>query len=81
MTERVTPEPVVERDSGGTTYVDRGGSGFRSVSIGIAILALAAATAVVLVNHNRNEALHTDAVTSASSSMADSAAPAVNPAK
>jgi hypothetical protein len=76
----VTTERVVERD-GGTTYVDRGRSGVGSVLIGIAILALVAVIAFFLVNQNRNDAIRTNAVTSAASSMADSAAAAVNPAK
>jgi hypothetical protein len=72
----VTTERVVERDGGGTTYVDRGGSGLGSVLIGIAILALVAVIAFFLVNQNRNDAIRTNAVTSAASSMADSTAAA-----
>src|ERR1051325_10186438 len=78
-TERVTEHPdgtretVVERDSGGTTYVDRGGSGVGGVIIGIAVLALVAIVAFFLLNANRNDALRTDAVSSAASTVADSA--------
>ncbi len=72
----VTTERVVERDSEGTTYVDRGGSALGSVLIGIAILALVAVIAFFLVNQNRNDAIRTNAVTSAASSMADSTAAA-----
>lgn len=82
-TERVTTrsdgtttERVVERDGGGTTYVDRGGSGFGSVLIGIAILAMVAVIAFFLLNQNRNDAIRTNAVTSAASSIADSTASA-----
>jgi len=70
-----TTERVVERDGGGTTIVDRGGgSGFGSVIIGIAILAAVAVIAFFLLNQNRNDAIRTNAVTSAASSVADSAA-------
>jgi hypothetical protein len=82
-TERVTEHPdgtrerVVERDTGGTTYVDRGGGGgVGGVIIGIAVLALVAIVAFFLLNANRQEAIQTDAVTSAASSVADSAAQA-----
>jgi hypothetical protein len=68
----VTTERVVERDGGGTTYVDRGGSGIGSVLIGIAVLALVAVIAFFLVKQNRNDAIRTNAVTSAASTMADS---------
>ena len=80
-TERVTTrddgattERIVERDGGGTTYVDRGGSGVGGVIIGIAVLALVAIVAFFLLNANRNDALRTNAVTSAASSVADSTA-------
>jgi hypothetical protein len=69
-----TRETVVERDTGGTTYVDKGGSGMGGVLIGIAVLALVAIVAFFLLNANRNDGLRTDAVTSAASSVADSAA-------
>jgi hypothetical protein len=72
----VTTERVVEPDGDGTTYVDRGGSGIGSILIGIAILALVAVIAFFLVNQNRNDAIRTNAVTSAASSMADSTASA-----
>ena len=80
-TERVTTrddgtttERVVERDGGGTTYVDRGGSGVGGIIIGIAVLALVAIVAFFLLNANRNDAMRTNAVTSAASSVANSAA-------
>ena len=79
-TERVTErsdgstsEHVVERDGGGTTYVDRGGSGIGGVIVGIAVLALVAIIAFFLLNQSRNDNLRTDAVTGAASSVADSA--------
>ena len=82
VTERsdgLTSERVVERDGGGTTYVDKGGgSGLGGVIIGIAILALVAIVAFFLLQSNRNDAIRTDAVTSAASSVADSASTAAN---
>lgn len=85
-TERVTErndgrttERVIERDvGGGTTYVDKGGSGVGGVVIGIALLALVAIVAFFLLQSNRNDALRTDAVTSAASSVADSASTAAS---
>jgi hypothetical protein len=83
VTERsdgMTNERVVERDGGGTTYVDRsgGGSGIGAVIIGVAVLALVAIIAFFLLQSNRNDAIRTDAVTSAASSVADSASNAAN---
>lgn len=81
VTERndgLTHERVVERDGGGTTYVDKGGSGFGGVLIGIAVLALVAIVAFFLLQYNRNDTLRTDAVTSAASSVADSASNAAS---
>jgi hypothetical protein len=81
VTERsdgLTNERVVERDGGGTTYVDKGGSGMGGVIVGIAILALVAIVAFFLLQSNRNDAIRTDAVTSAASSVADSASSAAN---
>ena len=82
-TERVTEHPdgtrerVIERDTGGTTYVDRGsGSGMGGVIIGIAVLALVAIVAFFLLNQRRNETLRTNAVTSAASDVAKSASSA-----
>ena len=73
-TERVT---ITERDGGGVTYVDHGPrSGVGGVLIGIAVLALVAIVAFFLLNANHNDALRTEAVTSAASSMADSTASA-----
>src|SRR5438552_478997 len=70
----VTSERVVERDGGGTTYVDRGGGGMGigGVIVGIAVLALVAIVAFFLLNANRNDALRTNAVTSAASTVANS---------
>lgn len=82
-TERVTEtsdgltrERVVERDVGGTTYIDKGGSGFGGVLVGIAVLAMVAIVAFFLLQMNRNDAIQTEAVSSAASSVADSAATA-----
>src|SRR5690349_7204072 len=76
VTERsdgLTTERVVER-GGGTTYVDAGGgSGMGGILIGIAVLAMVAIVAFFLLQSNRNDAIRTDAVTSAASSVADSA--------
>lgn len=77
-TERVTERPdgsterVIERD-GGTTYVDRGGSGVGGVIIGIAVLALVAIVAFFLMTQNRNDALRTSAVTGAAHSVSNAA--------
>ena len=76
VTERsdgLTNERVVERDAGGTTYVERRGGGMGSVIIGIAVLALVAIVAFFLLQSSRNDALRTDAVSSAASSVAESA--------
>lgn len=81
VTERddgVTSERVVERDGGGTTYVDRGGSGMGGVIIGIAVLALVALVAFFLLQSNRNDAIRTDAVAGAASSVAESAGSAAD---
>jgi hypothetical protein len=81
VTERndgLTRERVVERDAGGTTYVDRGGSGLGGVIIGIAVLAMVAIVAFFLLQSNRNDAIRTDAVSSAASSVADSASTAAD---
>ena len=81
VTERsdgLTNERVVERDGGGTTYVEKGGSGLGGVIIGIAVLALVAIVAFFLLQSNRNDAIRTDAVSSAASSVADSASNAAN---
>lgn len=81
VTERndgVVQERVVERDGGGTTYVDRGGSGLGGVLVGLAVLAMVAIVAFFLLQANRNDAIQTEAVTSAASSVADSAATAAD---
>jgi hypothetical protein len=76
VTERsdgVTTERTVERDhGGGTTYVERRGSGMGGVIIGLAVLALVAIVAFFLLQTSRNEALETQAVTGAASSVAES---------
>ncbi|MCR5878977.1 hypothetical protein [Phenylobacterium sp. J367] len=82
-TERVTERPdgtterVIERDSG-PTYVERSGGGMGGVLIGIAVLALVAIVAFFLLTQSRNNAIRTDAVSSAASSVADSAAGAAD---
>ena len=76
VTERsdgLTSERVVERDGGGTTYVDKGGSGIGGIIVGIAVLAMVAIVAFFLLQSNRNDAIRTEAVTSTASSVADSA--------
>jgi hypothetical protein len=74
-TERVIerPEPT-ERE----VVVERGGSGVSGVIIGIAVLALVAIIAFFLIQSNRNDAVRTDAVTSAASSVAGSASNAAD---
>ena len=81
VTERsdgLTSERVVERDAGGTTYVDKGGSGMGGILIGVAVLALVAIVAFFLLQSNRDDAMRTDAVTSAAASVADSAGTAAS---
>lgn len=81
VTERsdgLTSERVIERDAGGTTYVDKGGSGLGGIIVGIAVLAMVAIVAFFLLQANRNDAIQTEAVTSAASSVADSAATAAD---
>ena len=81
VTERsdgLTRERVVERDVGGTTYIDKGGSGLGGVLVGIAVLAMVAIVAFFLLQSNRNDAVRTEAVTSAASSVAESASSAAN---
>jgi len=77
-TDGLTSERVVERDGGGTTVVEKSGSGLGGVFIGIAVLALVAIVAFFLLQSNRNDAIRTDAVTSAASSVADSASNAAS---
>jgi hypothetical protein len=84
-TERVTErsdglihERVVERDAGGTTYVDKGGSGIGGIIVGIAVLAMVAIVAFFLLQANRNDTIQTEAVTSAASSVAESTATAAD---
>lgn len=74
-TDGLTSERTVERgrDDGGVTYVERGGSGMGAVIAGIGILALVAIIAFFLLQTNRNDAMETQAVTSAASSIAESA--------
>jgi hypothetical protein len=82
-TDGLTSERTVERhEGGGTTYVERGGSGVGGVIIGIAVLALVAIIAFFLLNMNRQEAVETQAITGAAESVgsaAESAAQSVNP--
>jgi hypothetical protein len=77
-TERVTERVVVEHEPGNTTYVDNGGgrSGVGGIIISLAALVLVAIVAFFLLNANRNDAIRTNAVTSAASSVADSTASA-----
>ena len=80
VTERsdgLTRERVTERD-GGTTYVDAGGSGFGGLIVAIAVLAMVAIVAFFLLQSNRNDAIRTEAVTSAATSVADSATTAAD---
>lgn len=72
-TDGLTSKRVIERDGGGVTYVDKGGYGIGGVVVGVAILALVAIIAFFLIQSNRNDAIRTDAVSSAAVSVADSA--------
>lgn len=75
----ITRERVVERDAGGgTTYVDKGGSGLGGIIVGIAVLAMVAIVAFFLLQANRNDAIQTEAVSSAASSVAESTATAAD---
>lgn len=77
VTERddgVTAERTVERshDGGGhTTVVERGGSG-AGLLIALAVIAFLAIAAWFLYNASRNDALETEAVSDAASSIAGS---------
>jgi hypothetical protein len=74
----ITRERVIERDVGGTTYVDKGGSGIGGIIVGIAVLAMVAIVAFFLLQANRNDTIQTEAVTSAASSVAESTATAAD---
>ena len=76
VTETTTRGPTTER----VTYVDggNGAGGLLGVIVGIAALALVAIVAFYLLSANRNDALRTDAVTSAASAVASSAQGAAN---
>ncbi len=76
-TERITerPDGSTERvidHGGGTTVVEKSGSGMGGVIIGIAVLALVAIVAFFLLQMNRNETVRTEAVSGAASSVAES---------
>ena len=70
-------EPAPE-STPGVVYVDKGGSGMGGVIVGIAILALVAIVAFFLLQTSRHDEMRTSAVTSAASSVADSAARAAD---
>lgn len=75
VTERsdgVTAERVTETGGSGTVVVERRGSG-AGLLIGLAVLILVVVGAFYLINQNRNEAIKTDAVTSAAKSVDDAA--------
>jgi hypothetical protein len=60
------------------TYIDRGGNGFGSLMVGIAVLAVVAIIAFFVIQSSRNDAIRTDAVSSAASSVAGSAGAAAD---
>ncbi len=73
-TDGVTAERTVERDAGGTTYVERrSGSGATGLLVAVALIALVAIVAWFLLNANQQEAAETAAVQDAAASVADSA--------
>jgi lipid-binding SYLF domain-containing protein len=75
VTERsdgVSAERVTETGGNGTVVVERGGSG-AGLLIGLAVLILVIVGAFYLINQNRNDAVRTDAVTSAAQSVGDAA--------
>lgn len=76
-TEKIVHERVIERD-GGVTYVDGGRSGVGGIIIGVAVLALIAIVAFFLLSSSRQDALRTEAVTGAASSVAQSASSAAD---
>jgi hypothetical protein len=77
--ETMATERITERSDGGTTtYVEKGGGGMGAVLIGIGVLALVAIVAFFLLQSNRNDTVRTDAVTSAASSVANSAGKAAD---
>lgn len=65
---------IVEHDRTGESYVDGGGPGVGAVIIGLVLLALAAVVVVFLLSARRDDALRTDAVTSAAPSQAETTA-------
>jgi hypothetical protein len=74
--EKVTTERVVERPATHTTTVvdrDRGGGGMGGILIGLAVLIIVAIGAYFLLNANRNDAIRTDAVSGAASSVSNAA--------
>ncbi len=78
-TDGVTAERTVERDAGGTTYVERrGGSGATGLLVAVALIALVAIVAWFLLNANRQEAAETAAISGAAESVAESAEGAAN---
>jgi beta-lactam-binding protein with PASTA domain len=85
VTERsdgVTTERVVETTptAGHTTVVERSGGSGAGLLIALAVIAFLALAAWFLMNANRNDAIQTDAVADAASSVAgsvDTAADAV----
>ncbi len=85
-TERVTErtdgtatERVVERNEVGATHVeDRRGGGAGTLLAVVALIALVAIVAWFLMNANRQEAVQTEAVTDAASSVAESASNAAD---
>jgi hypothetical protein len=79
-TERVTErsdgtasERVVERQEPATVVERRGGGGAGTILAVVALIALVAIVAYFLMNANRQDAIQTEAVTDAASSVADSA--------
>jgi hypothetical protein len=76
MAERITEhsDGTTERvvDTGGTTIIERRGSG-AGILIGLAILILAIVGAVYLYNQNARENMKTDAVEQAAGKVGDAA--------
>ncbi|WP_394761800.1 hypothetical protein [Phenylobacterium sp.] len=64
------PSERVTLQSDGTAAVKRGGFGIGNVLIGLGLLALVAVIVFIVSSAHRDQALRTDAVTSAASDLA-----------
>ncbi|PHY12540.1 hypothetical protein CSW58_11920 [Caulobacter sp. B11] len=73
-TDGVTQERVIERGpETGTTTIVREGGGMGGIMIALAVVALIVVAGLFYMNVSRNDALRTEAVSDAASSVAKSA--------